>query len=461
MLNEHYIMEKEVNIKLSDILYLIVLSITTTSTLNAFAINELNEEIVGTSTRVIGTGVMSSNSLSGDLTTPKVNESESNADYRIDFDSETLRYKEQLKHSQDGNWNTVAPTQCGINVEAQLTRRKILYANVLGFHLAGRFDPTRSKHFQGIQRYDHHTGSYLYLTQDTQKSDCNNPGRLAIVRMGSRAANGMAYGNSRNGPDDPPPLLDFVIDTRQGDGFSSYCHPGGMAIYDNVLAVAMEGRLKKTVPTGRVDFYQLHSPERLMRINSIELPNDTAASVGFTQDAEGHLLVAIADNKPREVMLYRSTKPGRLTAKTRFKRTAVLSTSALELPSADWLQNVDLIRDCNSDAIYMVAAYRRDKGRDRLMRYRLSKKVVKVKKAGKSIWRRSEKTEYRVRYSFVALGGKNQVIHCSPPLASHVCTLNAGFGTFISPEGRILYYASERQNKGPFGSTEIGEFIPG
>lgn len=336
--------------------------------------------------------------------------------------------------------------RCAVQIESQILAKQKLDAAVLGLHLNGLFNPSGGEHYQGIQRYDHESGSYLYLTQDKDDSwtcplfgSCDKPGRLIIAHMGSQANQGAPYGNTRNDGDDKPPDEDQVLDIRSGAGFAQYRHPGGMAIMENILAVGMEGNLGDN-PKGRVDFYEIINPITFDYFNKIELPENRAASVGLTRDFYGKYLVAVADNSPRQVIFFRSTNSSGLDSNTSFERISTLTEQALQLPDAKYIQNVDLISECKTGVIYMIIAYQKDDNEDRIMRYRLFQRDGE--------------------YLASLRGGGEQVINCSPPSASNICTLNAAFGAYVGARGQILYYATEKENKGPGSTTEFGEFDP-
>lgn len=336
--------------------------------------------------------------------------------------------------------------QCALDAERQLTRKERLDASVLGFHRGGEFNPDTSNHIQGIQRYDDATGSYLYVTQNRSAG----PGRLVIVAMGSRNNVGAPYGSNREFFEyvvvdfyGPPPAEDRVIDTRSGAGFSSYKHPGGLAIMDNVLAVGLEQPIGDK-PKGRVDFYFMDSPTAFRYFNSIETADRKAASVGLTRLLDGRYLVAVPDNSPKSVVLFRSREIGALNSATTFDRIATFSEAQLEPGDNHYFQNVDLIRDCGTGRIYLVLAFRdKDLGgvwanKDRITRYEIinPQSMPSLRIFGR------------------------QIINCSPAGEDDLCDLNAGFGAFVGPDGRIIYYATEKEDGGPENSIRFGEFEP-
>jgi len=81
------------------------------------------------------------------------------------------------------------------------------------------------------------------------------PGNLLTVRMDSRDKFGERMRSNRlerdrDLADTPPELEDTTVAfiTFNGETWPNYSHPGGMQLWGDVLAIAMEGRWTGTIP---------------------------------------------------------------------------------------------------------------------------------------------------------------------------------------------------------------------
>jgi hypothetical protein len=126
----------------------------------------------------------------------------------------------------------------------------------------GAPDPSSTDHYQGIARYPGTGTPILYVTQlDDDDSDSQGRtagGYLEVVRLGSRDTDGErlrsnlqanAQSNFFNTGNTFPPAEDTWLSAIRFNGIGveidgqrlrAYNHPGGMAIVDNILFVAMD-----------------------------------------------------------------------------------------------------------------------------------------------------------------------------------------------------------------------------
>ncbi|MFB0610682.1 hypothetical protein [Aurantiacibacter poecillastricola] len=336
--------------------------------------------------------------------------------------------------------------KCAHDVEAKLTSSQTLTPAVLDFNTASLIDPSRSEHLQGIARYDRDGRSYLFVSQSRKGMKA---GILATVEMGTRdggvwRSNRQLASRGLDGMYLPPPQADRVIAVKTDEGFSQYNHPGGLAIVGDVLAIGMEGAHDETVhPRGRVDFYRIESPTSLRLITSLANSGQYASSVAFTRLASGHYLLAVSDNSPKNIRLYRSTGAGEFDDSTEFEELAVFTESDLAPGDNKYFQNLDFITDCASGRLYMVLAFQ-----------------------DHDFWGLSRKNRL-ARYEIMTPGETPalrrlgiQKISCDPPLASNTCSFDASFGAYVTSEGQLVYYSSESRNTGMNGSVNFGELVP-
>jgi hypothetical protein len=194
------------------------------------------------------------------------------------------------------------------NVEEQFSSLKD-HLEGLGFHLMPGmnnldwYNPSVSKHHQGIIRRPGRGTPYLYVTRNGNDEYAGN---LYVVRMGSRDRNGERLRSNRMQKgvkmDDTVPdradkvvkliLFDGRTSTVSGTepgisiGFPAYGHPGGMAIVENVLFIPVEKPLRrinvnkyeidKSKPPGLLVLADIEDPENPRFLKSIELSNHEA-----------------------------------------------------------------------------------------------------------------------------------------------------------------------------------------
>jgi hypothetical protein len=146
------------------------------------------------------------------------------------------------------------------HVEQQFTALKH-HPEAVGWYLpeaAGAPDPSTEDHYQGIARYPGTGTPVLYVTQkdndDSDDQGGTTGGYLEVIRLGSRGTDGERLRSNLQSPDantefTPPPAGDTWLRsfrfngvgvTVDGQTLRPYVHPGGMAIADNVLFVAMD-----------------------------------------------------------------------------------------------------------------------------------------------------------------------------------------------------------------------------
>lgn len=335
---------------------------------------------------------------------------------------------------------------CAHDVERQLTSNRTLQANVMGFHTASLIDPSAKQHLQGIARYEHEGRQYLFVSQSNKRG---KGGLLATVALESRGegrwrANRQLFINGRASLYTAPPATDRVIAVKRDESFADYFHPGGLAIHGDILAVGMEGAHdERKHARGRVDLYRIESPTSLKLITSVPNSGQLAAAVAFSRLASGEYLLAVPDNSPKNIRFYRSVGTAELNEETRFEQVAVFSEADLQPGDNNYFQNVDFVTDCASGRLYMVLAFQDHdwwgfRQKDRLARYEI----------------REPNGQVSLRH----LG--RQKVDCSPHLAEKVCDFDASFGAYVTPEGRLIYYASEHSNTGPGGSVNFAEIVP-
>jgi hypothetical protein len=296
---------------------------------------------------------------------------------------------------------------------------------LLGYHLNGFFDPSTTKHWEGIARL--HGGNAKYLAVSRI-----GPEMFDIVEMASRRADGEAFGASRATVDDPPPAEDKVIGKVDED--SGFDHAGGMQTLGDVLAVPLENGT-----ISRVIFYDVSDPKTPKRLTTVERHDiGEAGSAGLMDLPDGKTLLVVGRKGDQTLDFYStSTKDFtgfHLDATWSVKNDGVKTT--IDDTNFGDYQNLDVLRACD-DELYLLGTHREGVlvGVDfvDLFALELSPKPVLTKVAK--------------RHMYCANSGEDAQ-----------CNLDAAAGAYVTPSGELHVYAAEHDNDGPEGSIKMKEF---
>ena len=400
-------------------------------------------------------------------------------------------YAESLTGHGNTDWGNSQYNRCLDNVEDRfddLAKRE--RGDVLGFHISSApNDLSMSKHWQGVQRLQTSNGNFMFVSRSSASSDTAG---VAVVEMSSRdndgkrlRSNRLAWEQSINST--APPASDGMIAFSQNlvDGktkFSEtsnttgadhhylparstvtgeeYHHAGGMQLYGDILVVALEG--KDTSLVGNLDseivFYDVSNPRNIEQLAySVERYGKDAGNVAISRLADGRYLLVVGDSNATPLDFYISTSTDLKANNNSFVHYYQWVRSQHSVAGLDnnygAYQNTQLISQCNGSGdandgkLYIVATHNNSifsNGDDWMDLYRVDHysgdghiELIKVKK-------KKLVCTYR--------GIKN-------------CNLDAGAGTYISPEGELLLYAVEHKNDGPKGSAssdsiKLTEFAP-
>lgn len=298
---------------------------------------------------------------------------------------------------------------------------------LLGYHLNGFFDPSTTKHWEGVARLAGGSTKYLAVSRI-------GPEMFDIVEMGSRTGDGEAYGSSRASIGAPPPATDRVVGMVAED--EGYDHAGGIQALGDVLAVPLENGT-----SSRVVFFDVADPRAPKRLTSLERPNiGQAGTAGLATLPDGRTLLVVG-RKGDQTLDFYSTSATNFSG---FHLDATWSVTVDGVKSAlgdgdakfgDY-QNLDVLRGCD-DRLYLLGTHREGVlvGTDfvDLFALDLSPKPVLTKVA--------------IRHMYCADGGEEAQ-----------CNLDAAAGVYVTPSGALHVYAVEHDNDGPGGSIKMKEF---
>ena len=300
---------------------------------------------------------------------------------------------------------------------------------LLGYHLNGFFDPSTTKHWEGVARLRGGGGKYLAVSRI-------GPEMFDVVELASRAEGGEAFGASRPSAKDPPPVEDKVIGKIDED--EGFDHAGGLQALGDVLAVPLENGT-----ISRVVFYDVADPKAPKRLTTLERPDiGEAGSAGLVDLPDGKILLVVGRKGDQTLDVYTTTAKDftgfHLDATWSVKTDGVKSA----LPDGDKklgdYQNLDVLRACD-DKLYLLGTHREGVlvGTDFVDLYALD-----LPAGGQPIL-----TKVAKRHMYCANSGEDAQ-----------CNLDAAAGAYVTPSGELHVYAVEHDNDGPGGSIKMKEF---
>lgn len=304
-------------------------------------------------------------------------------------------------------------------------------------------------HYQGIARTSGKGVPYLFVTGSVKSGD--KQGVLLSVRMGSRGTDGERLRSNRLAKDQDmgdtaPPSNDKVAAYREFD----WDHPGGVQLCGDILAVPLEGANFSTSVDGRIAFFDVSNPESPVELAPTITSTDHKFGVaGLTKLPDGYFFVVATWGDNKTVEFYRSTRTNFLdpafqwTLHATWKSTDLLGVESWPTGTTSH-QMLNFVLQTDG-RLFMLGARNTSAatpvitGKDELYLYEVrgweanstNFKVVQVEKA---------------RHLFC----KNQ--------ETGFANFLAGIGTYVSPSGELIVYATEHYNKGPESSVRLMEF---
>lgn len=194
------------------------------------------------------------------------------------------------------------------------------YADGLAFTLPesrGAPDASISNHYQGLVRYPGTGTPVFYVTQKD-----SGGGYIEVVRMGSRGTDGERLRSNLQalGPDTEdtaPPAADTWTRSIRLDGtlnidgvrLPGYIHPGGMAIEDNILFVAMDTLGTFGTSPGSIVLFDL-GPDGANRLNPVPIQvlplNHKIDNLAVTRGADGRYTIWANGDGGSLILVYRT-----------------------------------------------------------------------------------------------------------------------------------------------------------
>ncbi len=313
-------------------------------------------------------------------------------------------------------------------------------------------DTGRKSHYQGIQRWDGPGGPFVFVSRAGYDVDAGN---LVVVKLGSRNGNGERLRSNRlqtdQGINDTrPPASDRIVYNR----YFAHRHIGSMQLVGDILAVALEDpRASSDLPTGRVMFFNVTDPTAPVALNyTLDIPSHNVGVIGMTRLPDGHFLLLVTWGNNDRMEFYRSNQTSFLDPDFAFELHDdffAIETQGGFMPvggdTEPAYQSLSLVNQADG-AIFMIGARNGSvaspivNGEDLVAAYE-----IRGWEAGHSISvikRTSE--QHKFCTSNTDAGGT--------PIRNATKSMNASFaagsGTYVSPTGELLFYATEHWNDG-------------
>jgi len=337
----------------------------------------------------------------------------------------------------------------------------------MGFHMSFGYPPlsgsgTKS-HWQGIQRMmrDSSSKQIVVLSSSHRGQDSSH---LAIVELASRdgrqdrlRSNRLRFNKLTR--DVIPLRIDRVSLSLQLT--NEYDHPGGMQAIGSYLLVGSDGNLGHYRNSAVFQLWNLSNPRSPYRVWEKELPGSNANSVGIVRLEDGRYLMLRAMGDAKALLFYiledigPELKPTIPFAKWELGNDPVYSDigdnkwgdlgcgpAGIPLTNAGY-QNTNLVAECKTGNIYLVATHGRcpaGGGADFVDLYKIDIPI----EGGMVIV-----TKVAKRHMFPGDNADDRQ-----------GDLQAGAGVFISRNNKLYVYASEHGTTGPGGTVEMIEFGP-
>jgi len=337
----------------------------------------------------------------------------------------------QFKGKTNCAWGSRDCNPCVNNVINSFNRIRE-YGDILGFHLGGHPDPTKTDHWQGIQRTMIDGGRYLIVT----RKDINGYSGFAVVDMASRDRNGKRYRSNRLGwhadfNDTAPPIGDTIIHTESLS--SSLNHAGGIQLLGNILAVPLEN---SDGTKSEIHFFDMSVPSQPRQVGqTLRRWNISAGTATLGQMPDGHYLLIVGGPDANPLDFYISALPNTLE----FQHFYQWDKRQILNGEFEAYQSINLVTECGSGDLYLAGTHGNTYFEDWADLFSLRNGP-------------GESVEIREV--------SNKHVYCGDYQGTDHCNFDAAAGIYVDPSNQLYLYSAEHDNDGPGGSIKFMEFRP-
>ena len=339
------------------------------------------------------------------------------------------------------------------------------HGDILGFHTSGHPDAyTQGKwfenHWQGVQRLSSAGGRAFVVSLDHVRTASGLSAAFNTAWMGTREEGGARWRSNRLawGADiahTVPAASDAVYDTvlMPSDGY----HPGGIQAAGDILAVGAGDQFY---------LYDMADPFAPDQIGGfLKRDNGKSSSTSaILQLSDGNHLVAVSEGDAKSLDFYRTTNwalsPEDLVELDGWQPHE-LRYAPRELRSHlyffyDWdtFQNINLISECGTGDIYLVATSNLDKTAD----WNVQDVIGKPKWPNGEDWASLYLVQW-IDEEIVISKVAERHFTCGHRGETY-CNFDAAAGVYVDDEHQLLLYSTEHRNDGPQHTVKGMEFRP-
>jgi hypothetical protein len=330
----------------------------------------------------------------------------------------------------------------------------------------GAPDPSNDDHYQGVARYPGPGAPLLYVTQRDNDDAVVAPGTdaggyLLVARMGTRPPTGERMRSnlqSRAGDTDevdPDPADTWVRSIRfdgglvaGGQTLPAYEHPGGMAVIDDVLLMALDSPRAAGSPTGQLVLFDLRpDPAAPQAINALPLDHKID-NLGAIRQGDGSLLLWVNGDGGHLTRFYTTSTPNLrdpalgLTLLQSWNPASPEdfgSVAAPDCENSDWPLDTDAYQGSGfvrqTDGTLFLVMTRNTSGNPVLPECDLA-----------DLYRADPKAGGGFRLVRVA----SDHLFCNYAGAGRICNLAAAAGPYVSPSGELILYSVPHDDQDGF-----------
>ena len=326
--------------------------------------------------------------------------------------------------------------------------------DILAFNLGNTPDPAWDDwddwhhHWQGIQRIMAGNGQYFIITQDSE-----NPKEsiFSIIQMGTRNTDGQRFRSNlllwhSDFENTIPAATDYARAYKRISTVNT--HPGGIQAMGDYLAVGAGDEVK---------LYNIHSPWASYGFGEIiDREDKTGSATALAQLWDGSFLLVVSDGDAKSLDFYKSTGTSMKYWEDSFY-TWVPSNLIWDRNKFfygwDTFQSINLVTDCGTGKLYLVATGNLDKTAD------CGGKIIgkPCNPNGQNWASLYEVTQQGDQVTLKKVAERQ--FFCGYDHKTY-CNFDAAAGVFVDSDHQLYLYSTEHASNGAQNSVKMKEFRP-
>lgn len=366
-----------------------------------------------------------------------------------------------LNGNVDCPWGARDCNPCVADVEGSFARLRA-QGDILGFHIPPGYpsanygpDTTWHNHWQGAQRLMSGDGRAFVVSLDG--AHFGTRAVFNVANLASRDPGGGRWRSNRLawGEDfqhTAPPPADAVHTAQVLPSTGS--HPGGIQAMGDFLAVGAGSQFY---------FYDLQNPWQPAQIGGyFDRGSKSSSTAALAQLSDGAYLVAISDSDAASIDFYRTetVTPGGLAAAGAHLDTWYPADEGWGWPGLynaaywDTFQNINLVTDCGSGDLYLIATSNEDSSSHGNIQEIL----------GKPKWPNGDNRAWL--YALEERGGAISLAYVADRefqcryRGVNACNFDAAAGVYVDDRHQLYLYSTEHRADGPDDTVKMMAFRP-